>query len=115
MLNEFVLPNLAPAYPELFLLTMACAILLVDVIMGAAYRSLVGALSLLALFGIAAGTVTALFVTRLLSAFLFGIAPNDPVAFGVVILVLAAVALIASFVPALRATRVDPVTALRNG
>ena len=69
----------------------------------------------LALFGIAVGTVTALFVTRLLSAFLFGIAPNDPLAFGVVILVLAVVALVASFVPALRATRVDPMTALRNG
>lgn len=56
MLNEFVLPNLAPAYPELFLLTMACAILFVDIIMGAAYRSLVGALSLLTLFGCAALT-----------------------------------------------------------
>jgi putative ABC transport system permease protein len=69
----------------------------------------------LAFFGIAIGTVAALLVARLLSRFLFGIAPNDPVAFGGVILVLAAVALLASFVPALRATRVDPMTALRNG
>jgi putative ABC transport system permease protein len=68
----------------------------------------------LAFFGIAIGTVVALFVARLLSAFLFGIAPNDPVAFGMVIVVLAAVAVLASFVPALRATRVDPMTALRN-
>jgi len=69
---------------------------------------------MLAFFGIAIGTVGALAVGRLLSQFLFGIAPNDPVAFGGVILVLAGVALLASFVPALRATRVDPMTALRN-
>jgi NADH-quinone oxidoreductase subunit N len=56
MLNEFVLPTLAPLYPELFLLTMACAILMVDVIMGAAYRGLVASLSLLTLFGCAALT-----------------------------------------------------------
>jgi predicted permease len=68
----------------------------------------------LAFFGIAIGTVAALFVTRLLARFLFGIAPNDPVAFGGVIGVLAAVALLASLIPALRATRVDPMTALRN-
>ena len=69
----------------------------------------------LAFIGIAIGTVAALLVGRLLSRFLFGVAPNDPVAFGGVILVLAVVALLASFVPALRATRVDPMTALRNG
>ena len=69
----------------------------------------------LAFFGIAIGTIAALLVGRLLSRFLFGVAPNDPVAFGGVIAILAAVALIASFVPALRATRVDPMTALRNG
>ena len=68
----------------------------------------------LAFVGIGIGTVAALFVGRLLSRFLFGVAPNDPVAFGGVILVLAVVALVASFVPALRATRVDPMTALRN-
>jgi ABC-type antimicrobial peptide transport system permease subunit len=69
----------------------------------------------LAFIGIAIGTVAALLVGRLLSRFLFGIAPNDPVAFGGVILVLAVVALVASFIPALRAARVDPMTALRNG
>ena len=68
----------------------------------------------LAFFGIAIGTAAALFVTRLLTSFLFGIAPNDPVAFGGVIVVLTSVAVLASFLPALRATRVDPMTALRN-
>ena len=70
---------------------------------------------MLAFIGIAVGTVAALLVGRLLSRFLFGIAPTDPVAFGGVILVLAVVALLASFIPALRAARVDPMTALRNG
>ena len=69
----------------------------------------------LAVFGIAIGTVAALLVGRLLTRFLFGVAPNDPIAFGGVMLLLAGVALVASFVPALRATRVDPMTALRNG
>jgi putative ABC transport system permease protein len=69
----------------------------------------------LAVFGIAIGTVAALLVGRLLSRFLFGVAPNDPIAFGGVMLLLAGVALVASFVPALKATRVDPMTALRNG
>lgn len=68
----------------------------------------------LAAVGIAIGTVVALWTGRLLSRFLFGVAPNDLVSFGVVIVVLAVVALAASLVPALRATRVDPMTALRN-
>ena len=70
---------------------------------------------MLAIAGIAIGTIAALLVGRLLSRFLFGIAPNDPVAFGGVIVLLTLVALLASLVPALRATRVDPMTALRNG
>lgn len=61
MLNEFVLPNLAPAYPEILLLTMACVILMVDAFMGAASRGLVAALSLLTLFGCA--VLTALTAT----------------------------------------------------
>jgi len=69
----------------------------------------------LAALGIGIGTVAALLVGRLLARFLFGVAPNDPVAFGGVILVLTVVALVASLIPALRATRVDPMTALRNG
>jgi predicted permease len=69
----------------------------------------------LAVFGIAVGTIAALLVGRLLGRFLFGIAPNDPVAFAGVIVSLTLVALVASFVPAMRATKVDPMTALRNG
>ena len=69
----------------------------------------------LAVFGIAIGTIASLVVGRLLARFLFGIAPNDPTAFVAVILLLAGVAAVASLVPAVRATRVDPVAALRNG
>ena len=69
----------------------------------------------LALVGIVVGAVAALGLTRVVSGMLFGISPNDPVAFVGVIAVLAAVALVASFVPARRASRVEPMSILRGG
>jgi NADH-quinone oxidoreductase subunit N len=57
MLTNFVLPDLAPAYPEIFLLVMVCVILLIDAFMGVAYRGLVFILSLASLFGCAVLTV----------------------------------------------------------
>jgi ABC-type antimicrobial peptide transport system permease subunit len=51
---------------------------------------------------------------HLLSGFLFGVAPRDPAIFTTVTLLLAVVALIAVWLPAQRATRLDPVTALRQ-
>lgn len=56
MLTNFVPPDLAPAYPEIFLLAMTCVILMVDVIWGAACRGAVALLSLLTLFACAALT-----------------------------------------------------------
>ncbi|HKP30008.1 MAG TPA: hypothetical protein VJU15_11430, partial [Gemmatimonadales bacterium] len=58
--------------------------------------------------------VGALALTRLLSAQLFGVAPTDPLALGGAALVLAVLAVIATWLPARRATRVDPMEALRS-
>jgi putative ABC transport system permease protein len=68
---------------------------------------------LLALGGIALGTLGALALTRLISGLLFGVSAADPVVYGLVALLLAAVALLACLVPARRATKVDPMVALR--
>jgi putative ABC transport system permease protein len=68
---------------------------------------------LLAATGLAIGTVCALALTRLLESQLFEISPMDPLTYAVTPLVLISVAALAAFAPARRATRVDPVTALR--
>jgi putative ABC transport system permease protein len=68
----------------------------------------------LTLLGVLCGAVAALIVTRFLSGFLFGISPSDPLTYLGVAGVLALVATLASFLPARRATRVDPASALRS-
>jgi predicted permease len=68
----------------------------------------------LALIGIATGGVGALFLTRLLKGLVYGVSTTDPMAFGGVIALLTAVALLASWLPARRATRVDPMDVLRE-
>jgi predicted permease len=67
-----------------------------------------------ALIGIAVGVALTLFVTQLLSKLLYGVAPHDPFVFGAVSLTLVAVGVAASLLPARRATRVDPLVALRT-
>jgi ABC-type antimicrobial peptide transport system permease subunit len=67
----------------------------------------------LAIFGIAIGVAGSFLITRLLASLLFGISATDPLTFAVVAALLGAVALAASYIPALRATRVDPMVALR--
>jgi len=63
--------------------------------------------------GIALGLGVALVSARLLDSLVFGVSTRDPLTFAVVPVILLAVALLAAYLPARRATRVDPVTALR--
>jgi putative ABC transport system permease protein len=63
--------------------------------------------------GLVAGMAGALAIGRLLTSLLFEVSPADPLTIGAVIIALAAVAAFACTVPALRATRVDPMSALR--
>lgn len=67
----------------------------------------------LTILGIAFGTAGALGLTRLMKSFLFQVTPTDPATFIEVAIFLFAVAVLASYIPARRATRVDPVVALR--
>jgi predicted permease len=71
-----------------------------------------GAMSMAAL-GIAVGAAAAFAVTRVMKDLLFGVSATDPFTFGAVALLLAGVTLLASYIPALRATKVDPIVALR--
>lgn len=68
---------------------------------------------LLALIGVAIGIAAAFGLTRFLASFLFGVQTWDPVVFTAVPVLLTAVALLAVWLPARRATRIDPVDALR--
>ena len=67
----------------------------------------------LVLTGIAIGIAGALALTRFLTTLLFGVTPTDSVTFVVVAIIFFVIAMIASLIPALRATRVDPLEALR--
>jgi ABC-type antimicrobial peptide transport system permease subunit len=67
----------------------------------------------LILIGVGIGVVAALALTRSMSSLLYGISATDPITFGSVILILAAVAFLATFVPARHATQVSPIIALR--
>jgi predicted permease len=68
----------------------------------------------LTIIGVVAGVVGAALLTRAMASLLFGVTPTDLVTFVSVSAILAAAGLLASYLPALRATRVDPVVALRD-
>jgi ABC-type antimicrobial peptide transport system permease subunit len=76
-------------------------------------RLVLGEGARMALVGVAAGVAAALGLTRLMANELFGITAQDPLTFAAVAIVLTLVALLACYLPARRAVRVDPMVALR--
>jgi len=85
--------------------------------LGAERRSVFGMVlgegARLAGLGIAIGLLAALAVTRLMASFLYGVQPTDPLTFLAVSLLMVGITLLACYLPARRATRVDPTVALR--
>jgi predicted permease len=77
-------------------------------------RMIVGEGARLTVVGVALGALGAFWLSRFVSSLLYGISPQDPRVFIAAPIALAAVAIIAAWVPARRATRVDPITALRE-
>ncbi len=68
----------------------------------------------LVLLGLGVGLAAAFALTKVISSLLFGVTTKDPYTFGAVALLLALVALLACYIPARRATKLDPLVALRN-
>jgi ABC-type antimicrobial peptide transport system permease subunit len=77
------------------------------------FRLVLGEGMRLAIVGAVVGVVAALALTRLLASLLFGVSAHDPLTYAAVAAVLAVVAAVACWLPAYRATRVDPMEALR--
>ena len=68
---------------------------------------------MLSAIGMVVGLIAALVLTRAMRALLFEVAPGDPITFAIALGLLAGVAVLASYIPARRATKIDPLAALR--
>jgi len=77
-------------------------------------RSVIAKTLRLALIGIAAGALASMLVSRAIAALLFNTKPGDPITFAAMVVLISAVALLAGYIPARRASRVNPMVALRN-
>ena len=81
---------------------------------GAVVRAVLGEAFVLVTVGLAISLPVALGTSRFIASFLFGMKPNDPLALTLAVAILLGAALLAGYVPARRASRIDPVTALRH-
>jgi putative ABC transport system permease protein len=81
---------------------------------GDIFRLIIGRVAIIAVAGVAVGIALAIPATRVLKAMLYQVEPGDPAVIGLLALVLLSVAVAAGYLPARRATRVDPLTTLRS-
>jgi len=81
---------------------------------GTVLKMVLGQALVTAMIGIVVGLVGSFLLTRTMRSLLFEVSPTDPVIVGSVVLLLIVIAMLASYIPARRATRVDPMVALRS-